>query len=113
MRKWQIINIPDLFYTAYSKKRRKSYLHDNTTEELCGRRTFKIYVPEYRNAMLQVAKDFKCNYIDLSRLSTDYFNFRGKNYVNTLYMKLNLGQYPAWEQGINEIRIFKGMVREF
>lgn len=29
------------------------------------RKTFKIYVPEYRNAMLQVAKDFKCNYIDL------------------------------------------------
>lgn len=66
------------------------------------RKTFKIYVPEYRNAMLQVAKDFKCNYIDLSKLSTDYFNFRGKNYVNTLYMKLNPGQYPAWEQGIND-----------
>lgn len=66
------------------------------------RKTFKIYVPEYRNTMLQVAKDFKCNYIDLSRLSTDYFNFRGKNYVNTLYMKLNPGQYPAWEQGIND-----------
>lgn len=66
------------------------------------RKTFKIYVPEYRNAMLQVAKDLKCNYIDLSKLSTDYFNFRGKNYVNTLYMKLNPGQYPAWEQGIND-----------
>ena len=47
------------------------------------RKTFKIYVPEYRNTMLQVAKDFKCNYIDLSKLSTDYFNFRCKNYVNT------------------------------
>ncbi len=52
------------------------------------RKTFKIYVPEYRNAMLQVAKDLKCNYIDLSKLSTDYFNFRGKNYVNTLYYEI-------------------------
>ena len=67
-------SLPDLFYTAYSKKRRKSYLHDNTTE--ADRKTFKIYVR--RNAMLQVAKDFKCNYIDLSRLSTDYFNFLQK-----------------------------------
>ena len=25
------------------------------------RKTFKIYVPEYRNTMLQVAKDFKCS----------------------------------------------------
>ena len=92
-----------IYFTQHIQRKGGKVIFMTTPpKNYADRKTFKIYVPEYRNAMLQVAKDLKCNYIDLSKLSTDYFNFRGKNYVNTLYMKLNPGQYPAWEQGIND-----------
>lgn len=63
---------------------------------------FEIYVPRYRKAMIEVAKDYKCDCIDLSKLTTDYFNFRGKQYADTLYMKLKPDQYAAWEDGIED-----------
>lgn len=92
-----------IYFTQHIQRKGGKVIFMTTPpKNYADRKTFKIYVPEYRNAMLQVAKNLKCNYIDLSKLSTDYFNFRGKNYVNTLYMKLNPGQYPAWEQGIND-----------
>lgn len=65
-------------------------------------KTIKMHVPEYRKVMLGVAKKQKCQSIDLDKIATDYFNFRDRAYVNSLYLKLAPGKYPAWENGIDD-----------
>lgn len=61
-----------------------------------------MHSPEYRNIMLKVAKEKNCQCIDLAKISTDYFNFRSRNYVNSLYLKLPAGKYPAWKDGVDD-----------
>lgn len=90
------------FTQQIQKKGGKVVFMTTPPKNYTNRQKFTIYVPEYRKAMLQVAKLYKCKYIDLSKICTDYFNFRGKKYVNTLYMKLKPGKYPAWEKGIDD-----------
>lgn len=90
------------FTQQIQKKGAKVIFMTTPPKNYTQKKNFKIYVPEYRKVMLQVAKDYKCKCIDLSQITTDYFNFRGKPYVDTLYMKLKPGQYPAWENGIDD-----------
>lgn len=90
------------FTQQIQKKGAKVVFMTTPPKNYTNKKKFKIYVPEYRNAMLQVAKFYKSPCIDLSKISTDYFNFRGKQYVDTLYMKLQPGIYPAWNKGIDD-----------
>lgn len=94
------------YLTSFAKKIRKKkatvVFMTTTPKNYLKSKKIKIYVPEYREAMLQVAKKQKCECIDLAKISTEYLNFRSKSYANSLYLKLARGKYPAWKDGIND-----------
>ena len=58
-----------IYFTQHIQRKGGKVIFMTTPpKNYADRKTFKIYVPEYRNAMLQVAKDLKFNYIDLSKI---------------------------------------------